>query len=108
MIKKAVVKKVVTEVKEFKKNKSIAPNKKVVTVTKSFTKNDILADISEAADIPRKKIDEVLTQLQEIISAHVKQGVAFSIPGLLKIYVVNKPATKARKGTNPFTGTPTV
>jgi hypothetical protein len=28
----------------------------------------------------------------------------FSIPGLLKMRVVKKPARKARKGVNPFTG----
>ena len=28
----------------------------------------------------------------------------FTVPGLMKIKVVRKPATKARKGTNPFTG----
>ena len=27
----------------------------------------------------------------------------FAVPGLMKITVVNKPATKARKGINPFT-----
>ena len=28
----------------------------------------------------------------------------FTVPGLLKLRVVKKPARKARKGTNPFTG----
>ena len=28
----------------------------------------------------------------------------FTVPGLMKIKVVRKPATKSRKGTNPFTG----
>jgi nucleoid DNA-binding protein len=28
----------------------------------------------------------------------------FTVPGLLKMRVVKKPATKARKGVNPFTG----
>ena len=28
----------------------------------------------------------------------------FTIPGLMKLRVVKKPATKARKGINPFTG----
>ena len=32
----------------------------------------------------------------------------FTLPGLLKIKVINKPATKARKGINPFTGEPAV
>jgi DNA-binding protein HU-beta len=28
----------------------------------------------------------------------------FTLPGLLKMKVVKKPATKAREGVNPFTG----
>lgn len=83
-------------------------NKKSVPIKKSFTKTEILADISESVGISRKEVDSVLLRLQEIIGGHVKEALAFSIPGLFKIHVVNKPATKARKGTNPFTGEPTV
>jgi hypothetical protein len=32
----------------------------------------------------------------------------FTVPGLMKVKVVRKPATKARKGLNPFTGEETV
>ena len=32
----------------------------------------------------------------------------FTVPSLMKIKVVRKPATKARKGINPFTGEETV
>ena len=32
----------------------------------------------------------------------------YTIPGLMKLTVVRKPATKARKGINPFTGEETV
>ena len=44
--------------------------------------------------------------LEEIIAAHLKEnGVReFILPGLAKIVVKNKPATKARKGINPLTG----
>ena len=28
----------------------------------------------------------------------------FAVPGLMKIVVIQKPAVKARKGINPFTG----
>jgi nucleoid DNA-binding protein len=30
----------------------------------------------------------------------------FLVPGFAKFVVIKKPATKARKGTNPFTGEP--
>ena len=32
----------------------------------------------------------------------------FTVPGLFKVKVVKKPATKAREGINPFTGEPTI
>jgi len=32
----------------------------------------------------------------------------FLVPGFAKFVVIKKPATKARKGVNPFTGVPTV
>jgi nucleoid DNA-binding protein len=41
-----------------------------------------------------------------IINGHLKKGGAgvCTIPGLMKIKTIHKPATRARKGTNPFTG----
>jgi len=48
--------------------------------------------------------------LTGIIEGHIKRNAAgqFTLPGLLKMKVVRKPATKARKGINPFTGEETV
>jgi nucleoid DNA-binding protein len=48
----------------------------------------------------------VLDELASVIERHVKKNAAgsFTMPGLFKILVVRKPATKARKGINPFTG----
>jgi hypothetical protein len=45
-----------------------------------------------------------------VIEGHLKKNGAgiFTLPGLLKMKVVRKPATKARKGINPFTGEETV
>jgi hypothetical protein len=47
-----------------------------------------------------------LDELTNIIDGHIKKkGVGeFVLPGLLKIMTIKKPATKARKGINPFTG----
>jgi nucleoid DNA-binding protein len=33
---------------------------------------------------------------------------AYAVPGLMKLVVVRKPATPARKGINPFTGQETM
>ncbi len=51
------------------------------------------------------KVAAVFDSLGDVIEAHLKKNAAgeFVLPGLLKISTVRKPATKARKGINPFT-----
>jgi nucleoid DNA-binding protein len=90
-----------------KKAKVASGGKKLSTVKKSFTKTELLQCLVENTELPKKKIVEVLDSLQMIMHAHVKAGCAFAHPGMYKITVVKKPATKARKGINPFTGEPT-
>ena len=48
----------------------------------------------------------VLDQLRVVIERHVRRRAVgtFKLPDLLKIKVVRKPATKARKMISPFTG----
>ena len=43
--------------------------------------------------------------MSDVIEAHIKKNAVgvFVLPGLMKISTVRKPATKARKGINPFT-----
>lgn len=73
---------------------------------KPRTKSEILRTLAENTELTRKDIVAVFDELSEMIQKDLKKngpGV-FTIPGLAKIKVVRKPATKARKGTNPFTG----
>lgn len=70
-----------------------------------YTKNQILGEISDNTDLSKKKVSAVLDELYGLIERHVKKGGAgeFTLPGLLKIKTVKKPASKARKGVpNPF------
>jgi nucleoid DNA-binding protein len=46
--------------------------------------------------------------MNALIKSDLKKHGVFTVPGLMKIKVVKKPATKARKGINPFTGEPAV
>ncbi|WP_010598192.1 HU family DNA-binding protein [Rickettsiella massiliensis] len=91
-----------------KKAKVAASGKKIAAVSKSFTKTDLLNYLCENTELPKKKIAEVMEWLQVVMHSHVKSGKPFALPGILKITVVKKPATKQRKGVNPFTGEPTV
>ena len=104
---KKLAKKKSPPTKARKKSKIASGGKKISTVKKSFTKTELLQCLVESTELPKKKIAEVLESLQMIMHAHVKAGCAFAHPGMYKITVVKKPATKARKGINPFTGEPT-
>ena len=72
---------------------------------KAATKSEILTNIATATELTRKQVGSVLDALAQQIKAAVgKKGPGvFAVPGLMKILVVNKPATKARMGINPFT-----
>ena len=74
------------------------------------TKSELLANIAETTELSRKQVASVLDALSdEIKSAMSKKGNGvFALPGLLKIQVILKPATKARNGINPFTKEATV
>jgi len=84
--------------------------KAVNAVKKPPTKSEILNHIAEDTGISRKQAGAVLDSLQNLIEKSLKARGAglFNLPGLMKIKVVKKLATKARKGTNPFTGEETV
>ncbi|MEL7448459.1 MAG: HU family DNA-binding protein [Pseudomonadota bacterium] len=70
------------------------------------TKSEILSTIADDTGLTRKEVGAVFDSLSALIRKNLRRrGVGvFSIPGLMKIKVVKKPATKARKGINPFTG----
>lgn len=96
-----------------KKAKKKAAAKKAAPV-KSYkepmTKSALYMTIAENTGLKKKDVVAVFDELTNLINGHVKKGAAglFTMPGLMKVKVVRKPATKARKGINPFTGEPTV
>lgn len=72
---------------------------------KAASKSEILTNIAETTELTRKQVASVFDAMaQEIKTAVGKKGPGvFTVPGLMKITVIQKPATKARKGINPFT-----
>ncbi len=73
---------------------------------KPLTKSQILAAMAESTGLSKKDVAAVLDALTAQISSAVsKKGPGqFTIPGLCKIVVRNKPATKKRQVRNPSTG----
>ncbi|MEI6604448.1 MAG: HU family DNA-binding protein [Verrucomicrobiota bacterium] len=78
---------------------------KLKPIKDKLSKTQILDQIATDTGLARKQVAAVLDSLTEVIEAHVKKNAVgeFVFPGLLKISTVRKPATKARKGINPFT-----
>jgi DNA-binding protein HU-beta len=68
------------------------------------TKSEILAQIAKETDLSKKQVGAVFESLSGVIKKSLRGNSLFTMPGLLKMKVVKKPATKAREGVNPFTG----
>ena len=91
--------------------KKAAPAKKKAGPIKApLSKPQLMNELAESTQLTKKLVTAVFDQLGDIIERHVRKNAAgqFTIPGLMKVVVVRKPATKARKGINPFTGEETV
>ncbi len=70
-----------------------------------MTKSAIIGEIALNTEMTKKQVSAVLDELGILIERHIKKRSPgqFTLPGLMKIEVKKKPATKARKGINPFT-----
>jgi len=79
-------------------------------VKKARTKSDIFGILAESSGLSKKEVVALFDNLQELINIDLsKKGPGvFNFPGLMKIVRVSKPATKSRKGINPFTKEPMV
>lgn len=71
-----------------------------------LTKSQLIEKIAESTEISKKEVKGVLDTLASIGYKELKKSGVFLLPGFAKFVVIKKPATKARKGTNPFTGEP--
>jgi nucleoid DNA-binding protein len=79
--------------------------KKTTAIGEKYTKTAILASIAEDTGLSKKQVGTVLDGLTDLIERHLKKRGAgeFTLPGLLKIKAVTRPARPARKGVpNPF------
>lgn len=85
--------------------KTPASVSKTTAIQEKYTKTAILNEISENTSLTKRQVSAVLDELTNIIERHMKKrGVGeFTLPGLLKIKSVKRPARPARKNVpNPF------
>lgn len=83
-----------------------AAKRKTTAIKEAMTKSQICSEIAENMDCSKKQVSQFFDELSLLIERHVKARGAgeFTLPGLCKIKVQKKPATKAKPGVNPFTG----
>src|ERR1035438_6927084 len=79
-------------------------------MAKLMSKSELIQKIAEQHpnNMTRKDVKGVIESLAEIGYEELKKTGAFFVPGFAKFVVIKKPATKARKGINPFTKEPTM
>ncbi len=71
-----------------------------------MSKSQLIEQIAAANELPKKDVKGVLETLATVGYKELKKTGVFLVPGFAKFVVVKKPATKARKGINPFTKEP--
>ena len=74
----------------------------------AMTKTELFTQIAEHSEFKKSDVKGVMDALAVIGYKELKKTGAFLVPGFAKFVVIKKPATKARKGINPFTKEPTV
>ena len=100
--KKAVAKKATKKVLA----KKAVSARKMTAVKKPMTKSGIINELTQNTQLNRKQVSSVLDELAILIERHIKKRAPgqFTLPGLMKIEVKKRPATKKREGRNPRTG----
>ena len=68
-------------------------------MAKALTKAQIMTKLSEACDMSKKDVVNVIEEMVKLAYKEARQG--FTVPGLGKLVLVNR---KARMGRNPATG----
>ncbi len=79
-------------------------------MAKLMSKSELIQKLADRSSgkMSRKDVKGVLEALAEVGYKELKRTGAFLVPGFAKFVVIKKPATKARKGINPFTKEPTI
>jgi nucleoid DNA-binding protein len=69
-----------------------------------LSKSQLVERIATATEMSKRDVKNIMDTLVDVGHKELKKNGIFLVPGFAKFVVVKKPATKARKGTNPFTG----
>lgn len=113
--KKTTTKAAAKKATPVKKAMKAAPAKKAASPAKApvavkpiktaFNKTSLITHLADLAAVEIKAVKAIIASLEATILASVnKKGLgSFTLPGLLKVNVINVPAKKKRTGIDPFT-----
>lgn len=108
LVKKALVTKALVKKAPVKKAPAakVATAKKTTAVRERYSKTQIISELAANSNLTRKQVSTLLGELASLVERHVKKRSVgeFVLAGLMKIHTVKRPAKKAHKGINPFTG----
>merc|ERR1719163_2716315 len=88
--------------------KAMKARKAAMKAGKSMTQSGVLQSVAETTGLKTKDVKGVVDAFMGVAVAQVTKCGSFKIAGMLNMKLKNKPATKARKGVNPFTKEPCV
>ncbi|CAM5780945.1 HU family DNA-binding protein [Rhizobacter fulvus] len=106
--KKAATKVAAKTVASRKVAKAAVPAKAITElkpIKTAFNRTSLIAHLAQTAAVEPKAVKAVVAALEATMLASVhKKGLGtFTLPGLLKVNVINVPAKKKRTGLDPFT-----
>ena len=87
-------------------SKGAVKKMRTTAIKTAYTKSQLVSELAMTSGLEKKTVSCMLDGLATIMHRHLKKGGAghFTLAGLMKLQVVKKPARKAGKGRNPFTG----
>ena len=88
-----------------KQPKHAVEAKKMKPIKAKLTKSKMSELLAEDSGVAKSDVKKVWGSLERVMEASIsKRGSGqFTLPGLMKVTTVRRPAIKARRGINPFT-----
>ena len=79
--------------------------KKMKPVKTKLSKSQMFEALAEDCGVTKSEVKKVWGSLERLIEASICERAygQFTLPGLMKVTTVRRPAIKARRGINPFT-----
>tara|TARA_Y200000002_G_C22129070_1_gene434074 strand:+ start:75 stop:446 length:372 start_codon:yes stop_codon:yes gene_type:complete len=88
-----------------KRPEKAAEAEKMKPVKIKLSKSQVLEALADDSGMSKSEVKKLWGSLERLIEASIcDQGYGqFTLPGLMKVTTVRRPAIKARRGINPFT-----